>query len=268
MTDFVTIKTYVTLNEQVTLQNQDPVKIKAGLKPTLIDLEAYGMCYGDKGQGRGLRIMFQRMQVKSRIKFSRLFQTGLPYLKAFMGYFVGSDLVSICLSKLNHVFTVPSFDSKVWNYLFAKVQKPVSRGNPRENFSFESFSRCSTSSCRICTTENCIQPIDQNFFGVINFKNSSVMLRHITIPLFFGYFCYEEASFSINNSCHIRQINWFIGSCNIILRSSVIFSSCFFHRILDNLIQYYYISIHESNILVQAERLNERGLDLPRHVIV
>lgn len=34
------IKTYVILNEQVTLQNQDPVKIKAGLKPTLIDLEA------------------------------------------------------------------------------------------------------------------------------------------------------------------------------------------------------------------------------------
>jgi hypothetical protein len=41
MTDFVIIKTYVTLNEQVTLQNQDPVKrFKAGLKPSVIDLEA------------------------------------------------------------------------------------------------------------------------------------------------------------------------------------------------------------------------------------
>lgn len=39
MTDFVTM-TYVTLNEQVTLQNQDPVKFKAGLKPWVIDLEA------------------------------------------------------------------------------------------------------------------------------------------------------------------------------------------------------------------------------------
>ena len=52
MTDFVIKKTYVVLNEQVTLQNQDPVKIKAGLKPILIDLEAYGESYGDKGQAK------------------------------------------------------------------------------------------------------------------------------------------------------------------------------------------------------------------------
>ena len=39
MTGFA-IKTYVILNEQVTLQNQDPVKFKAGLKPSVIDLEA------------------------------------------------------------------------------------------------------------------------------------------------------------------------------------------------------------------------------------
>jgi hypothetical protein len=34
--------TYVTINEQVTLQNQDPVDvfIRAGLKPWVIDLEA------------------------------------------------------------------------------------------------------------------------------------------------------------------------------------------------------------------------------------
>lgn len=33
--------TYVQLNEQVTLQNQDPVNMfKAGLKPWVIDLEA------------------------------------------------------------------------------------------------------------------------------------------------------------------------------------------------------------------------------------
>jgi|GEM_PF-6701573 hypothetical protein len=31
--------TYVQLNEQVTLQNQDPVKFNAGLKLSLIDLE-------------------------------------------------------------------------------------------------------------------------------------------------------------------------------------------------------------------------------------
>lgn len=58
MTDFVIIKTYVQLNEQVTLQNQDPVKVKAGLKPSLIDLEAYSLSHGDKGQGRDLRIVF------------------------------------------------------------------------------------------------------------------------------------------------------------------------------------------------------------------
>jgi hypothetical protein len=40
MTDSVLIKTYVALNEQVTLQNQDPVKFNAGLKPWVIDLEA------------------------------------------------------------------------------------------------------------------------------------------------------------------------------------------------------------------------------------
>ena len=39
MTDFGE-KTYVSLNEQVTLQNQDPVDISAGLKSSLIDLEA------------------------------------------------------------------------------------------------------------------------------------------------------------------------------------------------------------------------------------
>lgn len=51
MTDFVTM-TYVQLNEQVTLQNQDPVnKFNAGLKPSLIDLEAYDESYGDKGEG-------------------------------------------------------------------------------------------------------------------------------------------------------------------------------------------------------------------------
>jgi hypothetical protein len=51
MADSGIIKTYVMMNEQVTLQNQDPVKrFKAGLKPSLIDLEAYGESYGDKGQ--------------------------------------------------------------------------------------------------------------------------------------------------------------------------------------------------------------------------
>jgi hypothetical protein len=40
MSDFE-LMTYVTLNEQVTLQNQDPVSSLAGLKPSLIDLEAY-----------------------------------------------------------------------------------------------------------------------------------------------------------------------------------------------------------------------------------
>jgi hypothetical protein len=39
MTDFVKL-TYVQINEQVTLQNQDPVKFNAGLKPLVIDLEA------------------------------------------------------------------------------------------------------------------------------------------------------------------------------------------------------------------------------------
>jgi hypothetical protein len=39
MTDSVKM-TYVTINEQVTLQNQDPVKFNAGLKPWVIDLEA------------------------------------------------------------------------------------------------------------------------------------------------------------------------------------------------------------------------------------
>jgi hypothetical protein len=39
MTGFVKM-TYVQLNEQVTLQSQDPVKCKAGLKSSLIDLEA------------------------------------------------------------------------------------------------------------------------------------------------------------------------------------------------------------------------------------
>lgn len=39
MTDFGKL-TYVQLNEQVTLQNQDPVKFNAGLKSSLIDLEA------------------------------------------------------------------------------------------------------------------------------------------------------------------------------------------------------------------------------------
>ena len=39
MTDFAKL-TYVSINEQVTLQNQDPVKFKAGLKPWVIDLEA------------------------------------------------------------------------------------------------------------------------------------------------------------------------------------------------------------------------------------
>lgn len=42
--------TYVQINEQVTLQNQDPVKRKAGLKPTLIDLEAYSESQGNKGE--------------------------------------------------------------------------------------------------------------------------------------------------------------------------------------------------------------------------
>lgn len=50
MSGFVKM-TYVVLNEQVTLQNQDPVKFNAGLKPSLIDLEAYGVSYGDKGEG-------------------------------------------------------------------------------------------------------------------------------------------------------------------------------------------------------------------------
>ena len=56
MSDFAIIKTYVMLNEQVTLQNQDPVKrFIAGLKPSLIDLEAYGKSYGNKAEGASHR---------------------------------------------------------------------------------------------------------------------------------------------------------------------------------------------------------------------
>lgn len=50
MTDFVKL-TYVQINEQVTLQNQDPVDFKAGLKPSLIDLEPYSESHGNKAEG-------------------------------------------------------------------------------------------------------------------------------------------------------------------------------------------------------------------------
>lgn len=70
MSDFGIIKTYIQLNEQVTLQNQDPVKEKAGLKPSLIDLEAYGKCYGDKGQGRELSMIIR--DAKPLVRAERL----------------------------------------------------------------------------------------------------------------------------------------------------------------------------------------------------
>ena len=44
---------YVAINQQVTLQNQDPrqIEIKYGVsKLSLIDLEAYGVSYGDRAQ--------------------------------------------------------------------------------------------------------------------------------------------------------------------------------------------------------------------------
>lgn len=44
---------YIRINEQVTLQNQDPIcnKIQHGVyKSFLIDLEAYGDSYGDRAQ--------------------------------------------------------------------------------------------------------------------------------------------------------------------------------------------------------------------------
>jgi hypothetical protein len=58
MTDFVTIKTYVMLNEQVTLQNQDPVKFNAGFKPSVIDLEALTLTASVTRAKDKLRIMF------------------------------------------------------------------------------------------------------------------------------------------------------------------------------------------------------------------
>jgi N4-gp56 family major capsid protein len=45
--------TYVLLNEQVTLQNQDP-KMYGVSKSFLIDLEAYGESYGDRAEGWSL----------------------------------------------------------------------------------------------------------------------------------------------------------------------------------------------------------------------
>jgi len=42
--------TYIILNEQVTLQNQDP-KVNGVSKSFLIDLEAYGENYGDRAEG-------------------------------------------------------------------------------------------------------------------------------------------------------------------------------------------------------------------------
>lgn len=44
---------YVLLNEQVTLQNQDPKKYGVS-KSFLIDLEAYGNSYGDRAEGWSL----------------------------------------------------------------------------------------------------------------------------------------------------------------------------------------------------------------------
>ena len=41
---------YIQLNEQVTLQNQDPRKNGVS-KFSLIDSEAYGTCYGDGAEG-------------------------------------------------------------------------------------------------------------------------------------------------------------------------------------------------------------------------
>ena len=58
MTDFVAM-TYVMLNEQVTLQNQDPVKaFNAGLKPSVIDLEALTLKPSVTRAKDKLRIMF------------------------------------------------------------------------------------------------------------------------------------------------------------------------------------------------------------------
>jgi len=41
---------YILINEQVTLQNQDPKRQHGVSKLSLIDLEAYGESYGDRAQ--------------------------------------------------------------------------------------------------------------------------------------------------------------------------------------------------------------------------
>ena len=46
---------YIILNEQVTLQNQDP-KMDGVSKSFLIDLEAYGESYGDRAQAEPLAL--------------------------------------------------------------------------------------------------------------------------------------------------------------------------------------------------------------------
>ena len=218
MSDFGIIKTYVQLNEQVTLQNQDPVKIKAGLKPSLIDLEAYGESYGDKGQGRDLRIMFQGMQMPTRIKITRLFQAFLAYSNVLRRDLVGSQLIGISLPKLNHGFAVSFFNGQVWKNLFAEIQKSIASCYPRKDLSLKFTARSASANSRIGSTENFIKPIDQNFFGVINLKQSAIMFRNISIALFFWNFGYEKAPFSVDNSCHICKINFFVDSWNIILR--------------------------------------------------
>jgi len=198
--------------------------------------------------------------MKSRIKLTNLLKTELASIQTFFGKFVGSQFCCVGLSESYHDFALSSFDSEIRKNLFAQIKESIASGDPTENFSGESFSRSTASSSRISSTEGLIQPIDEDMIRIIDLKKSAVMLSYISISRFFGNETNVKASFSIHNTSHVSQINWFVNGWNVILRSSIVFSSLFnFHRILCYLKQIYYLIIHEAKLFVQAERLSGRG---------
>ena len=191
----------------------------------------------------------------SRIKFPIFKHTSLSNLKSFVGYWcMLANFVGESFLKLNNIFTMLFFDNQIRQHLFTQVTKSISGSYPRMDSSFVRFFRRPSVSSGVKTFKCVDNPVYENLFSVINFQTTPMMSRNFS---FVASICLSnmKATFSVNDSSHIGQMQWIVLLWNVLFGSAVVFFSWYLH---DLSFRDHYNNIIDHCKLLQAERLNER----------
>lgn len=153
----------------------------------------------------------------SSVKFFDFCDAFFPKNLFFGGDFAvsSSQIYGKRFSKLNHKFTVPSFNDEIGRYLPTQIEQSMPRNHPFVTISSKEFVPSFFKRCRTCSGESFLKPMEKSYISIRNLKNTPIMAILIAIPRFIFKLTGMKTSFSINNASKIGKMNRIVNFRNV-----------------------------------------------------